>query len=249
VHQIFLGWNLHELTRYEEAALRFRRAMAALESDRLAYGLAHARAQLGLADVLSHFGEYDTARDHALEALHAFTEDEPWHPDTGQLFVILAVIEKSAGNLDAAETYTRRAIAFESSGESRAYGIGPLAVRELGEIQLGQGECAAAERLMREQLETIEPLYPRGHASLLLARSLLGESLLCMGRYDDAREVLLRVDPTAAGFAFLDDEEQAAALDRLIRVHEALGRPDEAERYRRLARAAAAGLNASSSPQ
>jgi len=228
---ITMGWNLHEATRYEDSKRRFGQAMDLLQAEGAADGEGYASAGLGLADVLAHQGELALARRHAGEVLRKFTEGEEPHAQTGLTLVVLSIIEMESGRLDIAEDYARRAVEFESSGRPTGYGTGPLANQQLGTILIARGDCGEAEKLLAEQVSLLEKVYSPGHASVLLARSILGEALICQDRYEDAEEILRRIDPGAAGFRFLDRGETAEILDRVTRVYERLGRPEEALAY------------------
>ena len=160
---------------------------------------------------------------------------EPQNPETGMLLVTLSTIESAAGDLDAAERYARRAVDFERSAKVTFNGNGILADRQLAEVLLARGDCSAAERSLQDQLASLSKVYPPGHASVLLVKSLLGGSLICLGRLEEAEAVLHGVGPNASGFEFLDERERRALFDRLSRLYEGLGDSEEAAHFHQLA--------------
>jgi len=238
-----MGWNLHEQARYIEANQRFQQAMNLLGAAGPSSDPRYYYALGGMADTLAHMGQYEAARKHALEALEGFMRVDDENENIGLILVNLSAIEEATGNLDLAEDYARRAVAASLTKRAALSGAEFVAVRQLAEILVAEGDCAPAEALLRGQLTTLGRLYPQGHVATLLADSLLGESLLCQHRYPEAIAVLRRIDPVSALFRQLDETETADIMDRVTRACEHLGRPEEALAYRaRIARDSPAPL-------
>jgi serine/threonine-protein kinase len=136
---------------------------------------------------------------------------------------------------EGAEAVTREAVAtYRTAGETASADYAS-ALSNLGLLLLRQGKHADAEPVLRECL-TIREKKTAGSWIRFNTASQLGESLLGQGRYAES-EPLLR-----AGYEGMKAQEPeiqqvdgirlAEAADRLARLCEVTGRPDEATRWR-----------------
>ncbi|CAN5903490.1 hypothetical protein BH23PLA1_BH23PLA1_41060 [soil metagenome] len=107
----------------------------------------------------------------------------------------------------------------------------------LGSNLLRQRKWAEAEPVIRECLEIRERIMPEVWATAN-TRSMLGEVLLELEKYDEAEPLLLegrrgivaQVEAIPEDFRDIRLRESA---DRLVRLYEAWDRPEEAEHWRR----------------
>ena len=114
----------------------------------------------------------------------------------------------------------------------------------LGSIQLAQKNPTAAEALLREGLPLralapgIVPMrrrtLPGDDWSVGATKSLLGASLITLGRYDEAEAVLLDARRDIESLRPFRDADMKAVLTRLVDLYAAWGKPDAAATYRAL---------------
>src|SRR5262249_8370658 len=106
----------------------------------------------------------------------------------------------------------------------------------LGRSLVGQRKYAEAEPVLRETVADLDRLLPRSPLAPQ-ARGLLGEALLGLDRYADAEPLLL------AHYAALERRSEETpspsirtqlteSAQRLVRLYDAWGKPDEAEKWR-----------------
>ena len=115
--------------------------------------------------------------------------------------------------------------------DDRHYLVG-IALLNLGEIYLNQGNLARAEQFYREALSRFTEKLPAGRLHTALAQLRLGHALLPERRYKEAEGDLW------AGYEALLKQPgpQAACLQSvckdLIALYEAVKRPDQADKFR-----------------
>ncbi len=157
------------------------------------------------------------------------------HPDTLQVMLSLANAYQSVGKLEPltpllrelADSWKRRA-----GADSKEYAG---ALRNLGLILIDQKRWSQAEPILRESLAISEKNAPDA-GKTFDTKSLLGAALLRQKKYGDAGPLL------RAGYeglkqrietipAHAKDRLLGAALDRLIELAEATGKPDDAKKW------------------
>jgi hypothetical protein len=99
------------------------------------------------------------------------------------------------------------------------------------------GQHAAAEPLLRECL-TIREKNGRDDSAIFSTQSMLGAALAGQKKYAEAEPLLLK------GYERMKAREKsippkagsrvAESLDRLVELYTAMGKPDEAKKYREL---------------
>ena len=106
----------------------------------------------------------------------------------------------------------------------------------LARIQVARGRAAAAEPALRHALRVRESKLPPDDYRIGSAKSLLGAALTQRRRYEEAKTLLidahriLAAASATGGKAAREDAE--ATLPRLVALYEAVGRPEQAARYR-----------------
>jgi tetratricopeptide (TPR) repeat protein len=144
---------------------------------------------------------------------------------------------EEAGQLDKAEAWLRKwlAVVKERGGaDSSAYGDD---LGELGLLLLEQKKWPEAETPLKECLALREKLQP-GSWATFIARSALGEALLGQKNFEAAEPLLLA---GYEGMKKLEDQIKPQfrdtplgdALDRLVRLYDALGNKDKAAEWRK----------------
>jgi hypothetical protein len=130
-------------------------------------------------------------------------------------------------------------VAFVDASRKRAPKDSPPFAGLLAQVSLellGCGQAAAAEPLLRECLAIREKTLPDDWTTFNTT-SMLGGALLGQKKYADAEPLLL------AGYQGMKQREKAIpaaglvylteAVDRLVQLYEATGKPDEAARWRK----------------
>lgn len=107
--------------------------------------------------------------------------------------------------------------------------------RTLGRVLLRKGEFVQAEPYLREAVE-IDRESPRAKRGRYIEwaekQSLLGECLTRLGQYSQAESLLVGSLPTIEKCRGEKYAERQKAIDRIIALYEAWGRPDKAAAYR-----------------
>jgi tetratricopeptide (TPR) repeat protein len=154
----------------------------------------------------------------------------------GQIVKNLIMTLEALNQHPPAETWRRKwlAVVKERSGpRSLAFGA---ELASLGSNLLKQKKYAEAEPIVRQGLAVFQARDPDAWGTFC-TRSLLGGALLGQKRYDEAEPLLLdgyagmkqrQARVAAAGTVQLTD-----ALQRLVRLYDARGKPDEAARWRK----------------
>ena len=94
------------------------------------------------------------------------------------------------------------------------------------------GRPAEAEARVREELDVLARSVPPTHFMVGSAQGELGERLMDRGALADAEPLLLKSFEAHVTSRRFVQASRVRARDRLVRLYEALGRPDEARKYR-----------------
>ncbi|HVK11263.1 MAG TPA: tetratricopeptide repeat protein, partial [Gemmataceae bacterium] len=193
-------------------------------------------ATVKLADRLMQLARFDDATrllEPSVERFRAaFGPDARTSLEAQQL---LAVGYGEAGRLDAAERTCRDVLNWRLlvNGPKSAEAAGALAL--LGQNLLNQERFAEAEPILRECIPIREKVMPENWLRFN-AMSLLGGSLLGQGKYVEAEPLLL------GGYEGMKQREATIppvgrrrlpeAIERVVRLYEATGRPELAREWR-----------------
>jgi eukaryotic-like serine/threonine-protein kinase len=114
----------------------------------------------------------------------------------------------------------------------------------LASVYLAQHQPRAAEILLRQALATrarapgVVPsrrrTFPEDDWSVGATKSLLGAAIAALARYDEAEVVLLDAYRDLEGRGGPHDRDASVAIERLVALYDAWGRPDKAVGYRML---------------
>jgi serine/threonine protein kinase/Tfp pilus assembly protein PilF len=157
------------------------------------------------------------------------------HPDVARSLSNLGGVLQAQGKFAEAETVYREALAMRRKLLGSEHpGVANL-LGGLAEVLLAQGKFAEAEASARECLAVREKRLPEGW-EMFDARSLLGATLLRQKKYAEAEPLLL------SGYSGMKDREERIpadekrrlkeALQRLVELYEATGKPEEAAKWR-----------------
>jgi serine/threonine protein kinase len=154
------------------------------------------------------------------------------HPDLARGLYQLGVclVDKGEGKQAALLLQEALQIQRKALPEGHCYIGGSLAA--LGWALTMDGRAKEAEPLLGECLQIRRRTLPKGHWLTANAESLLGGCLTARKRYQEAEQLLL------SGFAALKAAQGAPrkrieqALDRIIALYEAWGKPEKAAEWR-----------------
>ncbi len=94
----------------------------------------------------------------------------------------------------------------------------------LARVELARKDAAAAEPLLRQALQIRQRALPEGDWRTAAARSLLGEALTSLGRYDEAERLLLEAKAVLKDGPGLAGREARSTAERLSALQAARGR-------------------------
>jgi serine/threonine-protein kinase len=109
--------------------------------------------------------------------------------------------------------------------------LGRTLTNGLGRFLSEQGRCAEAEAPLREGVELLEREAP-DHRWTAEAKRLLGSCVGDVGRFAEAEELLIQSYEALRATGDSERRRAELALERLVRLYEAWGRPEEAVAYR-----------------
>lgn len=121
----------------------------------------------------------------------------------------------------------------------------PRTMYGIAQSLLTQGRPETAAPLFAAAAEGVKRLMPRGHQFSAVVQAGYGACLVKLRRYDDAEPLLLAAYATMRRSAGESHTATRLILADLVSLYEAVGRPDEADVYRKLLTA----LEDSSAPQ
>jgi hypothetical protein len=98
-------------------------------------------------------------------------------------------------------------------------------------VGLARGQAREVEPLFRKVIEARRTLNRKDNWALFDAESLLGDCLTLQGRFPEAEPLLLKsFDAMKANHAV--PHRVRAARERIVRLYQAWGKPEQAARWR-----------------
>jgi len=196
------------------------------------------RTKNNLGAALLDAGLLDRAISLLGEALNALqTKRSAHHPDTLYTQRNLArAYEKAHRDQDAERLY-RGVVEISARAKPRNDQFYSDSLAYLGRCLIHEHKNDEAVPVLRHCLEIKEKTQP-GDWTTARARSLLGEALAGQKAYPEAEQLLLsarkELDEKRDKIRPIDrDETLHDAIDRLVRLYEASGKPAEAEMWRK----------------
>ena len=208
-------------TYYREALERRRRVLGEDHPDTLI-----SNSSMGLLlEAQGKLAEAETYYREALERRRRVLGDD--HPRTLSSINSIGTLLQAQGRLAAADLLFREALAAVRRTKPPGDPAIASALVRLGGNLNRQQRYTEAEVALRESLEIRRTAMPAGHWLIPNTMSLLGEALSGQGKFAQAEPMLLEgytemTPPDSAMF------RRREALDRIVKLYEAWGRPDEA---------------------
>jgi serine/threonine-protein kinase len=209
-----LATLLESMGRISEAAAMFERS---LEIRRRLYGETHvsvARTLNNLARAVAQGGDVVRADKLALQALQMRQKLIPAdHPDMASSWYTLGRIAEIRRDWSAAVEWHTRALALRRKVLHRQNLNTTDSMLALARVYLRENFAAEAETLAREAAGIRGEVLPFDNWRIAEAKSLLGATLMALGRYEESDKVLSESDALLRTRPLTDDIRQA--LERL----------------------------------
>ena len=228
-----LAITYRHLDRQSEAEPLYRES---LEITRAALGEDHpmvAQAENNLGVFLWQQGELAEAEALIRRALASnrvtFGQE---NPEISSNLQNLALILRDEGRFAEAESLFRQTLAIDRQYLGDAHPSVAEDFNNLGGLLMAAGRFSEAEAAFRESERIQGGNFPDDSWQVATARTLLGNCLIEQGRYEEGEPLLLRsYEIIQAEFGDTHGRTRAA-LGRVVRLYELLGRSQEAEEYR-----------------
>ncbi len=232
-------------TRYSLAELALRRGDGEHAEALYRQALATMRETLGrehvevafclhsLALVLADRGDHAAAEDLYLEALALLEKLRgPEHPELAATLNGLGQVLLAQGNFNGSERSYGRALEIrrKALGAASPYLVIPLT--GLGRVANEKGDYAGAEQWLNRALEIGRQAFPGGHWRIDVTRSVLGDCWTRAERFSEAEPLLLESYRALQKRQGERSPATLKTLDRLVRLYQAWGRPEEAAQLR-----------------
>jgi tetratricopeptide (TPR) repeat protein len=177
-------------------------------------------------------GNLDKAEQLARQALaEAEKTFGPTHGHTETSVGNLALVLRFKKRYEESEKHYRRALALRETSLGAAHPSTALIMLNLADVVQAQKRYAEAEKLQR----TVLPIFEKAHGDdpkTATALNNLGANLQQQERYKEAEPVLRRALAMKEKVLGSGSQSVANTLTNLAEVCEALGRKDEAVKYR-----------------
>ncbi|MEE8153400.1 MAG: tetratricopeptide repeat protein [Phycisphaerales bacterium] len=186
-----------------------------------------------LAICLAYKGEYGEAERRFLEALalkESVFGDE--HSSVAKTRHGLAQLKFDQGDYERAERWCRDALDLRQRLRRPGHPDVADSLHLLGEILIARDDLVGAEDRLRKALGIRENETPVVESRVAETQSVLGGCLVRLGRYEQAKPLLVESLPIIRERWGEQQKHTLAALDRIISLYEAWGKPQEAEEYR-----------------
>ncbi|MGD2068493.1 MAG: serine/threonine-protein kinase [Gemmatimonadota bacterium] len=219
---------------YEGAEALYREALGILEPY---YGPDHPETASNLTmlgQALVYQGRYDEAVE-LLERALAVRERVygPRHPDVATTLSELATVALQRDRLDLAQARFERIADIYRRAYGEDHYFTAIALSNVASVHQRLGDLDRAEALFRDVVARFTSALGGDDLSTGIARIKLGRVLMLRGRPADAEEHLRAGYDIVAAQAEPSVSWIRAARSDLVEVYEALGRPDQADRFRR----------------
>jgi len=134
--------------------------------------------------------------------------------------------------LPSAEQSYQQAIAIYRRAFSEPTQYLATAMIGLGAVLTDLHKPCEAEPLLREGLTIYRSSMEKGHWQIARVESVLGGCLVALQRFEEAELLLLESYRTLKAKRGDKDKHTQQALNRMIKLYEAWGKPDKAGEYR-----------------
>ncbi len=156
----------------------------------------------------------------------------PEHPDYAWSLMNSAQLQVRLGDWRKAAREAREILALRGRSLPETHPTVAAALQVLG-LAMGQLDSLdLEERYLRESLDLRRRTLPEGHWLISSAESVLGDHYTRAHRFAEAERLLLRSEAHLLEQRGPDSPQVLDARARLARLYDAMGRPDEARRWR-----------------
>jgi serine/threonine-protein kinase len=224
-----LGAIASNRERYADAVGYYRQAFALMERWHGADHPQTASAMAILAQGLAYQGQYDESAALLRRAL-AIQERVygPAHRRVGFVLNELGSVALRRKDLTEAETAFRRSLDVNRQVYSAKHFRVGVALSNLASVHLERGEHAKAEETFREALAVYAESLPAEHTNIAVTRIKLGRALIGQRRFEEAERELTPAYDTLRSQQRPPESWLRTAREELVRVYDALRRPDRA---------------------
>jgi eukaryotic-like serine/threonine-protein kinase len=230
-----LAQSLSKLNHHAEAFLHAQQVLATAAPR---FGADHELCSRALGVMAeAEFGQrhFQSAAEHAVRAVEMMRR-RTGGQDTMESLAFMSdwlFILDAADDLDRAVEYAR--VLDEQFKNLGGHGTSPVRYQALHARFVSRaGSLEKADELIARLLD-LEPSVPDGFARSCIDLAV-GGHLAARGQYHEAEQRLLRVHELPAASPFpMDDRRKVVARQELARLYEAMGKPDEAEKWHALA--------------
>ena len=186
-----------------------------------------------LATVQERAGAMDRAGSTFREAL-AMREKllGPEHPDYAWTMFSYADHLMVVGRNAESAVWCRKVLALRGKSLQDAHPAISTAMGVLGRVLGRMDSLAEGGRWLRESLALRQAHFPKGHWLIASSESILGEHLVLEGKYAEAEQRLLASEQKLLAARGEDAPVIQDARSRIVKLYEAWGKQDEAERWR-----------------
>ena len=164
------------------------------------------------------------------------------HPLVAVTLNSLSRVLRDEGRYDEAAAALQSALDIARPTLGSEHQLVAIYTINLGSVQLARKQPAAAEALLREglRIRSLSPhlvpnrrrIFPEDDWSIGATKSLLGASLIALGRYGEAETTLLDAYRDLEAMSPPPRRDVDATIARLLELYEAWGKPRRAAIYR-----------------
>ena len=176
-------------------------------------------------------GDYQEAEKLVSQAERLFSQYlGADYPQIADFLYYLATIHCLRKDYARAEAEARRALEIRRQGKMPSHPATLISLGLLSKVLISAGRPARAAPYLREAMEKFW-VAPDREGNLANAAGILGECLTLLKRYDEAERAL---NENYAGFQSCDEKcpGKMEARQRLTKLYEAWGKPEQAARFR-----------------
>jgi len=219
--------------RYSEAEPLYRGALEMYEStigDRTPE-VATALNNLGiLLQNTGRISEAEAMQRQALALRRKILGDR--HPAVASSLSNLALVLQDRGKLVEAEPLYREALDIRRSKLGNEHPLVASSLLGLGSLLVDMGKAPEAEPLLRECQRIRLQKQSLDSWTVAYAQNVLGHCLSVQGRYVEAESLLTRGLPIIEASTALSAKRKRGAIQHVIHLYEAWGKPAEAASFR-----------------
>jgi serine/threonine protein kinase/TolA-binding protein len=231
-----LAWVYKEVRQFDRALPLYEQALAKRKSK---LGLKHADTLISMNNLAMAYqaaGQPEKAVPLLEQTLAQTTEIRgPESPDTLTCMGNLAWTYQSAGKLDRAEPLWGKLVQLRRKVDGPESPVTAGDLTQLGLNLIKQKKFAKAEPVLRECLAIRAKIQPEDWLTFN-TRSLLGDALLGQKKYAEAEPLLLQgyegMKQREAKIPPQGKSRLTDALERLVRLYEAMNQKDKAKQWR-----------------